>query len=304
MESIHAAEEPVHHLQSVLLHLLFQDCAAAGHGAIICGDGADYIVGNAFHEFLYRYRSAIALLRTMRISGAFASLADTLGWHGRWSTLLTRRYDRQLLSVHHFLWILARRGDRSIIQQLLSCDDAMFLGERPSLLEAYHDRPLLDLVTVVGILSAVHATITIWGKLAEASGVYLACPYTSPSVLEASMTIPWEVKLREPKRLVRAALRNLGIPEALIVRPKLSFGFPQRFWAPKGALFQPVVDMAMHAHEPRVLESLQIEEEGASMVLWCLLNQFLWTQLFEAGRSVEDLSGEILDRRRTAAKSR
>lgn len=118
------------------------------------------------------------------------------------------------------------------------------------------------------------------------------------------MTIPWEVKLREPKRLVRAALRNLGIPETLIVRPKLSFGFPQRFWAPKGALFQPVVDMAMHVHEPRVLELLQTEEGGASMVLWCLLNQFLWTQLFEAGRSVEDLSGEILDRRRTAAKAR
>lgn len=62
--------------------------------------------------------------------------------------------------------------------------------------------------------------------------------------------------------------------------------------------------MAMQVHNARVLESLQREEGGASMVLWCLLNQFLWMQLFEVGRSVEDLSGEILDRRRTAAKSR
>ena len=304
VESIHAAEEPVHHLQSVLLHLLFQERAAEGHGAIICGEGADSIVGNASHEFLYRYRSAIAFLRTTRVSSAFASVADALGGHRRWSTYLTRRYDRQLSSVHHFLWILARRGDRNIIQRLLSCDDEALLGERPSLLAAYHDRPLLDLVTAVALLSTVHATIAIWGKLAEASGVYLACPYTSPSVLAASMTIPWDVKLQEQKHLVRAALRRLGIPEALIVRPKLSFGFPQRFWAPKGALFQPVVDMATQVHDARVLESLQREEEGASMVLWCLLNQFLWMQLFEVGRSVEDLSGEILDRRRTAAKSR
>ena len=118
------------------------------------------------------------------------------------------------------------------------------------------------------------------------------------------MTVPWEVKLQEKKHLVRAALRQLGVPEALITRRKLSFGFPVRCWAPKGALFQPIVDMATQVHNARVLESLQREEEGASMVLWCLLNQFLWAQLFEVGRSVEDLSGEILDRRRTAARSR
>jgi hypothetical protein len=52
------------------------------------------------------------------------------------------------------------------------------------------------------------------------------------------------------------------------------------------------------------LESLQTEEGGASMVLWCILNQFLWTQLFEARRSVEDLAGEILDRHRAAVRVR
>ena len=303
VESIHAAEEPVHHLQSVLLHVLFQDLAAASHGAILCGEGADCIIGNASHEYLYRHRTAVAFLRTTHLGSAWASLADALGWHGPWSSLLTRRYDRQLSSAHHFLWLLGRYGDRGIVQRLLSCDDAALLGERPWLLEAYHDRPLLDQVTALALLSEVHTAISIWGKLAEASGVYLACPYTSPSVLATVMTVPWDVKLREKKHLVRAALRQLGVPETLVARPKLSFGFPVRFWAPKGALFQPIVDMATRVHDAGVLESLQREEGGASMVLWCLLNQFLWMQLFEVGRSVEDLSGEILDRRRTAAKS-
>ncbi|NOU10113.1 MAG: asparagine synthase [Nitrospira sp.] len=304
VESIYAAEHPVVHLQSVLLHILFQDRAAAGHGAILCGDGGDNVFGNASHEFLYRYRSAIAFLRTMRVSSTLAPLADALGWHGRWGTLLTRRYDRQLSSVHHFLWLLGRYGDRSIVERLCSCDDAALLGEHPGLLEAYCDKPLLDQVTALGLLFNVHATITIWGKLAEASGISLACPYTSPSVLAAGMSIPWDVKLREQKHLIRAALRQLGVPETLIARRKLSFGFSPRFWAPKGALFQPIVDMAGKVHGEGVLASLQREEGGASMVLWCLLNQFLWMQLFEVGRSVEDLSAEILDRRRTAAQSR
>jgi asparagine synthetase B (glutamine-hydrolysing) len=301
VESISAAEEPVHHLQSVLLHILFQDRAAAGHGAILCGEGADCVVGNASHEFLYRYRTAIAFLRATRLGTVWASLADALGWHDQWGTLFTRRYDCQLSSTHHFLWLLGRYGDRGIVRHLLSCDDAAFLGERPLLLDAYRDRPLLDQVTALSLLSEGHATISIWGKLAEASGIYLACPYTSPSVLESSMAISWDVKLREKKYLVRTALRQLGVPETLIARPKLSFGFPPRCWAAKGTLFQPIVDMAMGLYDARVLESLQREERGApSMVLWCLLNQFLWTQLFEVGRSVEDLSGEILDRRAAA----
>ncbi len=303
VESIHAAEEPVHHLQSVLLHILLQDRAAVGHGAVLCGEGADCVVGNASHEFLYRHRAAVASLRITHLGSAWAALANALGWHGRWSSLLTRRYDRQLSSVHHYLWLLGRYGDRDIVRQILSCDDTALLGERLSLLEAYCDRPLLDQVTALALLSEGHATISIWGKLAEASGVYLACPYTSPSVLAAVMTIPWDVKLREKKYLVRAALRQLGVPEILVTRRKLSFGFPARFWAPQGALFQPIVDMATQVHDARVLKSLQREEGGASMVLWCLLNQFLWMQLFEVGRSVEDLSDEILDRRRTAAKS-
>lgn len=302
VESIHAAEEPVHHLQSVLLHLLFQDRAAAGHGAIFSGEGADCVVGNASHQFLYRHRTAIGFLRTTRIGSIWAALADGRDWRGAWGSLLTRRYDRQLSSVHHFLWLLGRVGDPGIVQRLLSCDNAALLGERPRLIEPYHDRPLLDQVTALALLSEAHATISIWGKLAEASGVYLACPFTSPSVLAAVTAVPWDVKLREKKHLVRAALRKLGVSEALIARRKLSFGFPARFWAPKGALFQPIVDMAARVHDARVLESTQKEEGGASMVLWCLLNQFLWTQLFEVGRSSEDLSGEILDRHRTAVR--
>ncbi len=303
VESIHAAEEPVHHLQSVLLHILFHDRTAASHGAILCGEGADCIVGNTSHDFLYRHRSAIAFLRTMRVSSAWAPLADSLGWHGLWSSALTRRYDHQLSSAHHFLWLLGRFGDRDIVQRILFCGEAALLGKRPWLLDSYHDRPLLDQVTALALLSEGHATISIWGKLAEASGVHLACPYTSPSVLAAVMTVPWDVKLREKKHLVRAALRQLGLPETLVSRPKLSFGFPARFWASKGALFQPIVDMATQVHGEDVLASLQREEGGASMVLWCLLNQFLWMQLFEVGRTVEDLSGEILDRHRTAARS-
>jgi len=158
--------------------------------------------------------------------------------------------------------------------------------------------PLLEQVTMAGILGGGHTTNTVWNKLAEAFGIRLAFPYSTPSVLDASLRTPWELKLREPKHLARAALRRLGVPEPLVTRPKLSFGLPIRLWALPGTLFQPVVDMAKGAYQRGLLESLQTEETGPAMTLWALLNQFLWTEIFQNGRSVDDIAGEILDRRR------
>jgi hypothetical protein len=253
--------------------------------------------------FLSRHRHKIACLRASRLDRLLAPLAHRLGWRGRLGSLLTRRYDGRVSSDRHFLWLGGRYGDPSIVQRFLVCDSKSLLGERPGYLEAYRNRPMLDHVTALALLSA-GTTMAIWGKLAEASGIRLACPYTTPSVLAAVMAVPWDVKLREEKHLVRASLRRLDVPESLVTRPKLSFGLPAQFWAPKGALFQPVVDMAKLVNDASVLESLQTEEGGASMVLWCILNQFLWTQLFEARRSVGDVAGEILDRHRAAVRLR
>ena len=83
------------------------------------------------------------------------------------------------------------------------------------------------------------------------------------------------------------------------MRPKLSFGFPVGFWAPRGTLFQPLVDMAAEMFEPRFLRGLQGEDTSKAMVLWNLLNLFLWHKMFIDDARPEDLCAEILDRRRS-----
>jgi asparagine synthase (glutamine-hydrolysing) len=297
VESIDAAEEPVYHLQSVLLHCLFRDREASAHGAILTGEGADSLFGNVAHSFLHRYRRAIGVLRATGAGVALAPLAERVPRLGRFGSLLTRRYDRQISSRHHFLWTRGRQG-ANIVRRVLRCDDAALIGERPTLVQPYLHRPLLDQVTALSLQGGVQATNSVWARLAESTGVRLGFPYMAPSVLTTALSVPWSVRLKESKHLARAALRELGIPEPLISRPKLSFGLPTRCWAPPGALFQPVVDMAKRAHDPSLLESLQTPEYGSSMVLWAILNQFLWTEIFETGRSVDDLVAEIVDRRR------
>jgi hypothetical protein len=270
---------------------------------MLCGENGDGIFGNVSHFFLHRYRHEIAFLRLTGVGSAVAPLIEALDWRRRWATLLTRRYDSEISSPRHFVWTLGQRGDPTRARRIFNCDDAALLGERRTVLAPYRDWPLLDLTTVSGLLTGVHLTNTLWGTLAEASGIRLALPYTMPSVLGVAMAVPWDIKLREPKHLARAALRQLGIPDALIVRPKLSFGLPIRLWALRGALFQPIVDMARESYPPGFLESLQTEATAPAMALWAVLNQYLWTQLFEAGRAVDDLAGEILDRRREASRT-
>ena len=92
-------------------------------------------------------------------------------------------------------------------------------------------------------------------------------------------------------------LRESGIPEDLVTRPKLSFGFPCRYWALPGTLFQPIVDMAGKMFGKSVLRSLQTGDSDRAMLLWNLLNLYLWRELFIENSSPESLIVEILERR-------
>ena len=52
LESIKHVEEPLHHLQSVILHLLFKNCLPVNKKIVIMGQGAGFSFGN-FHNYLY-----------------------------------------------------------------------------------------------------------------------------------------------------------------------------------------------------------------------------------------------------------
>lgn len=304
VRGIQAAEEPLHHLQSVLLFLLFEEVAQQGQDLLFSGEGADGLFGNDTHVKVHKYRHALALLRVpgigpvlqqvFRLVGARlpSTQDERVGWFG-----LGFGND---LDDHHLLWTLGAYGDRDLVKSRFGCDDASILESYRLLVEPYRDLDLLQRVSIVSLLCEGATTMSLWGKLAESQGLPLHHPFTAPRIVDTAFRLPWSVRLAEPKHFVRALLRRHGVPESLIDRPKKSFGFPPRHWAPAGSLFQPLVDMASDTFDARVLGSLQTVREDRAMILWNLLGLFLWKQIVIEGTSTDALTEEILARRRPA----
>jgi hypothetical protein len=91
--------------------------------------------------------------------------------------------------------------------------------------------------------------------------------------------LPWEVKLREPKRILRDLARELRIPEFVVTRPKSGFGWEPHRWAPHGAALQPLVALASSEIEPELLSQLQSRGSDTAILLLNTINYAIWKRL-------------------------
>ncbi len=298
VRAIEAAEAPVHHLQSVMLFLLFEELAEEEADVILCGEGADCIFGSEAHQKLYKYRNLLRFAQATGSDWLYRLALALLPNPGRRFTYFAQEFGDNLDSDRHLLWTLGAFGDPEVASRITGYETTTFHESRRRLMSRYRYLPLLQQVSVLSLLGEVGATTSIWGRLAERAGLILHFPFAAPSFVDLVLQLPWELKLREPKYPMRALLRRHGVPERLIGRPKLGFGLPSEFWALPGTLFQPVVDCASQRYDASLLRSLQTDRAGSTMVLWGLLGLDLWRRLVLEGVSAEDLADELVARRR------
>ena len=298
VESIYVAEEPVHHLQSVMLYLLFKNHARERYSVLFCGEGADGLFGNDMHSFLHRRRRVLAVARALGGNALCRLLTEAFDVKDDRVRRLALDYGDDLQCDHHVLWTLGRYGDADFVRTHFGFDNAAILESHKELMRRYPDRGMLDRVTMLSLLCEGAVSMYIWSKLAESQGIVIHYPFTATATVDYVTSLPWGEKLRESKFCIRSLLRRCHVPETLITRPKLSFGFPYRHWALPGGMFQPILDLAQEMFDPALLRSLQSEEPGRAMLLWNLINLYLWRKLMISNVSPDDLSLEILSRRR------
>jgi asparagine synthetase B (glutamine-hydrolysing) len=300
IESIAAAEEPVNHLQSVLLYLISKNYASQHADVLLNGNLADAMFGADIQLACWKHRRAIAVLRSLGISAPLRKLYRLSGMHDRRLHFLTGDFQQKATSSRHLLWGVGQYGDITTVKELFGGTDESILGPRISMMAHYERHSVSDKVTILGIL-----TLTpIWSRMAEAGGNANAFPFGKGRVIESVLPIPWSAKVSEPKRIVRDLLRRYDFPEAMISRPKQSFGFPFKFWSLPNTLFQPLVDMAADTFDRALLSQLQSGEPRHAMILWSVLNFHFWKQIVIDQKSPGDLAAEAVSRYRTLPRSR
>ncbi len=301
LEAIDHAQQPVHHLQSVLLHLLFQNGMPERARWVVVGEGADGTFGAVPHHNLLKYQSNRTLFAALRQPPVLAALRTVTRKIGRAKSLplliaATEHMHADYDDPDNFLRAFQRYGDPAWVRGHLKVDDSAIFANRLALVKPMAHADPLDVISILALFGS-DLTQRIWGSLSEAAGKRAIHPFTSPEVLETSFSLESRDKLSPPKRVLREVARQLAVPEFIITRGKSGFGIRADRWSGPGGLFEPLVLLAAKVVDIGELRLLQTTYEPHAMTLWNLINYAIWKRRFIQGESLESLKAELLEHR-------
>ena len=287
MRCISIAEEPLHHLQSVMLYLLFKAGIPRSNVIVLCGQGADSVWGAYLCNTTYKYMkwphrllSTYPMLGLLKLglhtSGRFKSAIRFL------TSIAQIRTQGDKYSIEKpdsIVWSLGDYGDEDWVCKFFDVTKYDIIKNRLSTVKPFLNRSIYDVISLLDFLGDVSVTQSIWAKLGESQRRILFYPYNRLELLDYAYSLPWDMKLRRPKNILRGVARQLQIPEFIITRPKSGFGINSRGWAEKGSVFEPLVPLASRVFDEKQIRAMQSADTKRAMTFWNILNYSVWKRL-------------------------
>ena len=302
IEAIYHAEMPLHHLQSVMLYLLFCDAKERGNDLFLCGEAADGLFGNDAHQRCHKFRSINSLLNIPPLR-AMIRAASSMRPDDYRLSFFAHEFGSRIDSDRHFLYNLGQCTQMALVKSLFGYDLSQVVSSHRQLMQPFAEQPLLNQISIISLLCEGAITMSVWSKLAEGASLRIVYPFAADNMIDHVYSLPWETKLIEPKYIIREILRTNMFNEEFITRPKRSFGFPSEFWALPGTLFQPLVDLAATKFGAALFKQLQRTEMSPAILQWNLINIYLFEELIVRGVEPKELADDVIARHRSLKRS-
>ena len=284
IEAIAAAEMPVHHLQSVLMHLLCRDGIDASRPDIVNSHGAARAFGNERGFFYWRRR--YPWFRAVQIPPVITLLRLINHYTGRgWYWLENATKSR--LAGNAFsrgpdnpMWSWKVYGDPEWVRTRLGMSWPQIVGRQIEVMRPFQSRDLRDIWAIYGLLGDENVTQIIWYKIGNAQGRNVHYPFYDSEVLDLAFRLPWPEKLGPPENPLRKALaERVGVPRFIVERPKAGFGLLRRDWAVRGGVLERLVPLAAKAVDEAWIRDVQSQVPSRAWLFWNLLNYGIWKRI-------------------------
>jgi asparagine synthetase B (glutamine-hydrolysing) len=298
IDTIAKAEEPIMHLGSAMDNLLFERGIPEEKRIIINGQGADCVWGTVFH--LIHNRNNKPFFRFMS-HHPFIDIAEQISrisnkGQGFVSSIKTqkKKKDLPLSDPENLFWDFDQYGNKEWICQYYNTNQQELIRNRYSIMETYSDRSFYDKVSLIDAISDISTTQNIWSKIGEAHERILYYPFFHKDMLDTAFSIPWEIKLKRPKRILYEIAKKHKISSLITDRPKSAFAAKPKKWAEKGALLESFVPLASKVINEDEIRKMQSSEPTKAMTFFNMLNYCIWKRLIIQGEPTEKLIEEII----------
>jgi len=298
LEAISLAEEPVHHLQNVCMHLLFKRGITKDKRIVFRGLGAGGAFGNFDNYLCMKDKAIFRFLSRRPLRGALKAISSITGRGKGYLDSLYKCASKAALSEPaNPIWSWHDwYGSKKWVCDYFNVTEKDIIIGRYNSIERFEKRSVYDIASLYSLLSDEAVTLSIYSKIAEGSKKILYSPFHDSIVLNYVFSVPWRLKLRGPEDMFRKEIaRQCKVPEFILNRPKSGFSIRTRRWAVKGGTFEPLVPLAAKVFDEKQIRETQSVDINMAMTFWNILNYSIWKRLCIKNEPLELLSQELND---------
>jgi len=297
LEAISIAEEPLHHLQSVLLHLLFKKGIPRNKKIIIQGQGAGFSFGNFRGSLYWRDKKIIKLLSKKPLKETLTTISRiSRTGNGFINMLNESTSDIPLSNPKNPIWSWHDFGSKNWVCNYFNVTEESIINNRYNFIKKFSDRSIYDIWSLYSLLGDEDSTLPIWSKIGEGNKRIMYSPLYDTEVLNYVFSIPWKLKLKRPENRLRKEIAHCShIPKFIINRPKSAFGVHSKSWSMKDGVFEPLVPLASKVFNEKHIRDMQSTNPKKAMIFWNILNYSIWKRLCINNEPIEVLVEELND---------
>jgi asparagine synthetase B (glutamine-hydrolysing) len=282
-EAISIAEEPLHHLQAVLFHLLWKNEIPKGQRIILCAQGAGSTFG--YNEFFYlnekRKKLFYRFLETNFSLSILRLVSKTIGkGKGFVDTLDRFSHDYPLNHPENPIWFWMDYGSWEWVRSYFNVSADDIIRDRYEVIKNFSSLSLYDIWSRYSLYGDEDVTLGIWSKIGEGNKKIIYYPYYDFETLNYAFSIPWSLKLQSYRVLTKELARQSKLSDLIINRPKSALSVQSPEWAKKGGVFEPLVPIASKVFDEKVIRQMQTTTDWRKMsTFWNIINYSIWKRL-------------------------
>jgi asparagine synthetase B (glutamine-hydrolysing) len=287
LEAIKLSEEPLHHLQSVLFHLLFKNGISKDIKYVVHGQGAGFCFGNVTPYLYWKEKKLTKLLSKKPLKDIFIKISNLGGIEKGVAKIQSFKQilnetnlNYPLYDPKNPLWDWHGFGSVEWICNYFNVTPQNIIKSRYDFIKKFEHRSIYDVWSLYSLLIDEDITLPIWHKLGEENKKILYTPFYDSNVLNYVFLIPWKLKLSRPRNRLRNEICHRGnIPKFIINRPKKSFGIDPKYWGEKEGVFEPLIPIAVKVFNENEIRKMQSSDPKKAMTFWNMLNYAIWKRL-------------------------
>ena len=290
-------EAPIQWPQTAMLDLLFSKGIPEKSQIVISGYGADGISGSSVY-MLNIISPFIKITSFLKLSKLCVRILGLLKKEG---AIISKSLRNDFENPQNAVWHYTSYGDMQWVCKTFGVSIKEIIKGRLNAIQELKNRSLFDIISFLDWLEGTETQAT-WNRIAESTGKQLFFTFLSKKMINFFFTIPWGLKLRNPKYIIRCAALGLGVPRFIITRRKSGFGLEPYIdlWATPKGIFAPLLRICREYFSDDEIRELQMANQSRAATLWSMIVYSIWRKIMIENISESELIQLLNDSRRVS----